>query len=216
VNGYEANARAAVRAALAELQSGPGPRPSGKLAYAGHSLGSLLALRLAATAAADGLPSPVALVLHEPAGVAVRFVKFPLAPADLATIDPRARLLVIQAETSVGDRNSFAQGAFEATVSIPHERKNLLVVRSDAHGKPPLVSDHLGVQAGNGRPLDAIDWWGYVRPTEAALAEALGDPAPDSAYCNEAGPRCDWVRDSGTWSDGTPVRRTQNAADVGL
>ena len=65
---------------------------------------------------------------------------------------------------------------------MPRERRNWLRVPSDDHGTPPLVSDHLGSLAGEiflggSSPLDAIDWWGYWRPTDAALAEGFGETA---------------------------------------
>jgi len=213
-SAYERNARGAVRDALAELSARGAPRASGRIAYAGHSLGALLALRLAATARASGLTEPDLILLHEPAGVA--FVDYPLSATDLAAIPSGTHLLIIQAETSVGHKNSFAHGAFENTPGIPRANKNLLLVRSDAHGEPRLVSDHLGVQAGRNRPLNAIDWWGYFRPSDAALREAFGGEGAPSIFCSEPGPRCDWARDSGVWSDGRPVQPARNAGDLGL
>ena len=62
--------------------------------------------------------------------------------------------------------------------------------------------------------LDAIDSWGYWRPTDAALAEAFGETADAFAFCSDTGPTCDPVRDMGSWSDGTPVARIANAADL--
>ncbi|MEZ4241215.1 MAG: hypothetical protein R3F59_34660 [Myxococcota bacterium] len=59
-------------------------------------------------------------------------------------------------------------------------------------------------KAGSGllhRPLDGIDWWGYWRPTEAVLADALrGEAPPDDALGR------------GAWSDGVPVTPLQPPA----
>jgi hypothetical protein len=218
---YEHNARNAVAAALAELEAGTDrTRFNGQLAWVAHSLGGALALRIAAQPeVAPRLPAPGGIVLHDPAGSSL--AGYDLTPEVLAGIPEDTRLLVIQAEASIGQENSDALTAFTNTSSIPADRKNVLLVHSDAHGAPALVSDHLGVQAGQDlfgvRSLDAIDWWGYARPTEGALLEVFGRPfAGYSAFCREAGPVCDAVRDAGRWSDGVPVKPIENAGDLEL
>jgi hypothetical protein len=221
LESYEADARAAIAAALVELETGPEHvRPNGQLAYAAHSLGAVLAVRLAANGALEPkLPPPAGLVLHDPAGS--ERASYDVSKGALASIPKSTRLLVIQAEASVDQPNSDAVSLFLQTESIPSEHKNLLRVYSDTHGTPTLLSDHLGVQAGQDvfgvRPLDAIDWWGYARPTEGALAEAFGAPFDGySAFCRAADATCDAVRDAGQWSDGVPVKRLKNAGDLEL
>src|SRR4029078_1231177 len=99
---------------------------------------------------------------------------------------------ITQRGRGLADATSATRDAFTNTTSIPRAQKNYLVVRSDDHGSPPFVSDHLGVLSGSdgitSGALDAVDYWGYFRPTEAALAESLGVGAfPGySAFCNDA------------------------------
>jgi hypothetical protein len=217
---YEENARNAIVDALDELAGGEHPTPDGHLAFAGHSLGAMLALRLAGTGT-PALPVPEVVVAQDLAGRRL----FPDALADgnvLATIPASVRLLILQAETSAPggpqEVESYAPEAWEGTPQIPRALRNFLRSHTDRHGTPILESEHNGCRAvANGRPLDAHDWYAYWRPTEAALREAAGAPfAGYSAFCSELGAACDATRDAGTWGDGVAVRTFENAADLGL
>ncbi|HWO23027.1 MAG TPA: alpha/beta fold hydrolase [Kofleriaceae bacterium] len=225
---YQPNARAAIAAALAELDSPEHVHSDGHFGLLGHSLGTMIALRLAAKPqATPELPVPEILVLHEPAGKTAPFIEgnpdWDVSEQTLIEIAPTTRLLLIQAETSATDPNSVAPDAWHNTPQLARAQKNFLRVISDEHGRPALVSDHTGVQAGQNvthfDPLDGIDWWGYWRPTDGALSEVFGRgelPAGYSAFCSSAGPRCDPVRHMGQWSDGVAVTPMQNAAELGL
>ena len=202
VGAYPDNARRAIADALQWLDGPEGPDP-GPLALVGHSLGGMLAVRLAARApsADPPLPVPGAVVLHDPAGA--RFVDWHGAASEL--VDPLA-LLILSVPTTLGSDNDAARPVWDRTGGLT--KRVLWVVPSDPHGDPPLVSDHLGVHAVQrtfrpDRPLDAIDWWGYWRPTEAALSEALLQQIPDhgSVFCVD----CPAVAQRGEWSDGTAV-----------
>jgi hypothetical protein len=194
----------------------------------GHSLGAMISLRLAAQPqTVPALPVPEILVLHEPAGKTTPFIAgnpaWDISTQALSGVAPTTRLLIIQAETSATDPNSVAPDAWLNTPQLARAQKNFLRVFSDHHGQPALVSDHTGVQAGQNvlqvDPLDAIDWWGYWRPTEGALREAFGmDALPPgySAFCSSAGPACDPVRQMGSWSDGVAVKPMKVAAELGL
>ena len=130
---------------------------------------------------------------------------------------------MIQAETTfaTADPNSYSEVIWNNT-SASAQPLNYLVVPSDDAGSTPLVSDHGGVTAGADladptrmQPLDAIDWYGYWRPTEGALAEAFGDPfAGYSAFCSDAGAACDPLRDMGTFESGAQVTQIRNAGDL--
>ncbi|HHO50651.1 MAG TPA: alpha/beta fold hydrolase [Deltaproteobacteria bacterium] len=200
VRRYPDHTRVAVASALQVLSSPDHPDP-GALALVGHSLGGLLALELAAAPQrAPALPEPAAVILHDPAGT--RFVDWHEAASEL--VDPLA-LLVLTVPATLASDNGATRPVWAETQAL--QRRALLAIRSDLHGSPPLISDHLGVQSGDAllgpdRPLDAIDWWGYWRPTEAALQETLLHqiPAMGSVFC-----ACDGVLDRGRWSDGTPV-----------
>ena len=222
---YQPNARAAIAAALAVLDNADHVHSDGHFGLLGHSLGAMIALRLAAQPQA--LPVPEILVLHEPAGKTAPFIEgnpdWDVSVRTLSEIAPTTSLLLIQAETSATDPNSVAPDAWHNTPQLARAQKNFLRVGSDEHGRPALVSDHTGVQAGQNvthfDPLDGIDWWGYWRPTEAALSEVFGRgelPAGYSAFCSSAGPSCAPVRHMGEWSDGVAVHPMQNAAELGL
>jgi pimeloyl-ACP methyl ester carboxylesterase len=225
---YQSNARAAIAAALDVLGTADHVRPDGHFGLLGHSLGSMIALRLAASPQREpALPVPEILVLHEPAGKTAPFIggnpDWDISTQILGQIAPTTSLLLIQAETSATDPNSVALDAWHNTPQLARAQKNFLRVVSDESGHPALVSDHTGVQAGQNvthfDPLDAIDWWGYWRPTEAALREVFGMgelPSGYSAFCSSAGPICDPVRHMDRWSDGMAVNPMKNASDLGL
>jgi len=216
---HETNARRAVLDALGVLRAGGHPTPDGRISFVGHSLGASLALRMAASGE-PALPSPDAVVLHDPQDRRL----FPdMLPAELlATVPATVHVLVIQSETSAPggpDANgSFASQVWLGTSHIPRARRGLLRLHSDRHGTPILLADHDGCRSGyGGLPLDAHDVWGYWRPTESALREAMGEPfSGHSAFCSDPAPACEAVRDQGRWSDGTPVTPLENAADLGL
>jgi acetyl esterase/lipase len=223
VAGYLQNTRKGIADALHELQTNAHVKPDDHFGLFGHSLGGMLTLLVAASVSTSPVvPTPSVLVLHEPAGAALSgFTGIDLAQSKLDGIDPKTRLLIIEAQTSLTDTNTASPDAWNNTKTIPRAQKNWLLVHTDGHGAPALMSDHLGVQAdvgkAGGAPLDAIDWWGYWRPTEAAFQEVFGSPGAGafSAFCSQAGAKCDPVRDMGLWSDGVPVTRGENAADQG-
>lgn len=218
VAGYQDAARRAIGSALAELARPGHVRPDAGFGFVGHSIGGLVALSLAANP--GDLPRPSVVVAHDPAGLDyAAFTGIDASMATLAGLDPATRLLVIEAATTA-DTSNGAADAIWRNAPTPRAERNWLRVPSDDRGTPPLVSDHSGSLAGDvflgsRSPLDAIDWWGYWRPTDAALAEGFGETAAGFAFCSAAGPTCDPVRDMGSWSDGTPVARIANAADLG-
>ncbi len=228
LQNYQTNARAAIAAALSELATADHVHPDGRFGLLAHSLGAMIALRLAAQPqATPALPVPEIVVLHEPAGKTAPFIAgnpaWDISTQALSGIASTTRLLIIQAETSATDPNSVAPDAWHNTPQLARAQKNFLRVFSDHHGLPALVSNHTGVQAGQDvlqfNPLDAIDWWGYWRPTEGALREAFGMnalPPGYSAFCSSAGSICDPVRYMGRWSDGVPVNPMKVAAELGL
>jgi hypothetical protein len=75
------------------------------------------------------------------------------------------------------------------------------VVPTDTHGCPVFLSDHYGMLSGLDWKVDAVDWWGYRRFTEAALA--LATAGTSSEYFTGTSPL---RTDLGQWSDGVPVR----------
>ena len=201
-------ARRAIGSALDELARPGHVRPDGRFGIIGLSVGGLVALTLAANPGDcrdrrswSRMTPPAWTTRRSPASTRTR--------PDPRGIDPASRLLVIESATTAGTPN--ARGRHDLAQHLDAARaRNWLRVPSDGHGTPPLVSDHLGSLAGEiflsaGSPLDAIDWWGYWRRTDAALAQGFGETADGFAFCSDTGPLCDPVRDMGSWSDGTPV-----------
>jgi Tol biopolymer transport system component/acetyl esterase/lipase len=205
------NALKAVGDAVAELKRGAHVRPDlEKFALVGHSNGGYVAANLAALAAAKGLPKPRALMCVQPG-------KNGFSPLeDLSRIPKGTLLLVVGADRDalVGDRDALP--IYEGASAVPEADKNYLQLRSDDHGEPELLADHLapcaadsdydsGVGRLRGRILsrmtvDALDWHGYWK-----LFDGLCDAAfhgKNRAYALGNTPE---QRSMDTWSDGTPV-----------
>ena len=75
-------------------------------------------------------------------------------------------------------------GGFPVPATIwnatPHlENRTVLWVKSDGYGNPDVNSEHNSVQTSRAnfwdpqQGIDTVDWWGYWRPSEAALNFAL-------------------------------------------
>lgn len=219
---YPAHARAAIAAAMKTVGTKGHVKPDRGLAYVGFSLGGIVALRLAAAESPPAGRRPDVVVLHDPAGEASPDPGTPtLAGLSPAFLPATTKLLVLQAEESAGDANSAAPAAWALTRKLT--TRNWLLIPSDSHGFPPMRSDHVASGSGRGplrllSPLDAVDWWGYRRPTDGALSEAfgrgdLGRYQPFFAACGGiTGP--DSVRHMGKWSDGQAVQPMKNAADL--
>jgi acetyl esterase/lipase len=227
---YEGNARTAINAVLTELNGPNGhvqpeldpatSRP--RIGFAGHSLGGVLALRLAATAStAPAVPQPQAIVLHD-ASTDIWDDPDPTTTSLLNLIPASTYLMVIRAE-QYDAVNNYSLPAWSGTTQIPRARKNLLSPRGDSFGNPDLVSNHFSPGAdpeNGGDPLDAMDFWGYWRPSEGAFNAAFARTAQNEGYvpfCSTSGSTCNVVRNMGTWLNSTtPVNPALNAADLGL
>lgn len=84
---------------------------------------------------------------------------------------------------------------------------------------PPLCEAPQGGGYDYGCYLTSIDYWGYWRPTLAAVSEAFtGNPvATDySPYCSSADTTgtCAKTRDMGIWLDGVAATPMKNAAEI--
>jgi len=148
------HAVAALKRALAELEK-PGrarPRPEG-MVLAGHSLGGCMAMNLAAVAAREGLPKPLAILSVEGADAkgSESAKRLHLQPKslieDLAMIPSGTMLL-----TLIGDedrRVTLERGRVfhDRATGVASADNVLAMVRSDRHGEPPMVADHFFPQA---------------------------------------------------------------------
>lgn len=208
------NALAAVRDAFDVLEASPRHiRPDrARFALIGHSAGGNLAAQMAAVAAENSLPQPRAVVAVFPGEVQ------PIREPSLAQIPATTLLVVAAAEDDrvVGDVR--ARQIFSAASAIPRERKKYVLYRSDFHGFPCLIADHLaptaalrGFDTGDGflrgfqmnrAELNAYDYAGFWRLADITIEAAFRGHTLDAAT-----DRGELFRHLGYWSDGRPVAR---------
>ena len=215
-SSYEPNAKTAYNNALDRLQDGSHVAPDlTRTMFAAHSLGAHIALRMANSAASESYPVPLGIALHEAAGYSYFDDNSSLSLSDLSSISANTHMILMMREAWQDDVNN--QGtvtrAWNNATQVPLQQKNLIAIQTDTYGNPDLVSDHNAVQSGNcgwfcTRPLDAIDWWGYWRPTEALINHVFF--GTDSQFVLGDGSS---VRDMGQWSDGTPVKPKLTTSD---
>jgi acetyl esterase/lipase len=221
---FTPNTIGAVKAALAKLASGVHVKPDlTRVAIVGHSMGASIAANLAALAKEEKLPAPKALMSIEPAYYPKELPVFHMPRADLSKIPASTLLLLVVGENDARAGTLTAERIFREATAIPAANKNFVTLRSDRHGKPPLVAGHFAPAAFKQivtatRPggddlwlppatvrADALDFFGtwklFDGLTDAAFfgrnrEYALGD-TPEQRYM-------------GAWSDGTPVKELVN------
>jgi dienelactone hydrolase len=187
------NALAAIRDALAVLETSPKHvKPElDRLALVGHSAGGNLSAQIAAVAAEHGLPQPRAVVALMPGEVT------PSPGISLARIPATTLLVVAVAEDDVVVGDLRARDIFIQAASIPPARKKFILYRTDLHGTPRLIADHLaptgyersfdsgdGVLRGfqtNQAAINALDRFGFWRATDITLEAAFRGLTLDEA-----------------------------------
>jgi acetyl esterase/lipase len=215
------NALAAIRDAFHVLETGKGRvRPDReRFALVGHSAGANLSAQLAAVASQAGLPTPKAVFSALPGEV------LPSLKPDLASISPTALLVVVAAEEDVIVGDSRARKIFRTATSVPHDRKEFVLLRSDRTGLPMLVADHFAptgslakLDSGEGPlrlaqlsravvdPIDTAQLWRLADATlEAGFQDRTLDESPRFLTA---------LKDPGRWSDGRPVRGPLHGDDL--
>jgi len=202
------NAVKSVKLALEELKKPDHVAPDlARFAIVGHSAGGAITADMAALAAEEGLPEPKALMIVLP-GRGVQRAPTPFfPPAGYEKIPKDVLLLVV-----VGDEDRLVGSAagkeiFKGTPQIPLDRKDFITVRSDRHGVPPFVADHVSPCAPvrplpilTGHRVDAVDYYAYWR-----LFDALTDYAFHGRNKEHALGNTPEQRFMGRWSDGEPV-----------
>jgi acetyl esterase/lipase len=202
----------AVRAALIELKGGSHAQADPtRLVVFGHSLGTLLAADYAATAAAQGLPVPAALLLGMPGCMpGCSLAAIPEIPA-------ATRVLVLTGDQDDLDDQDMAKAIWAGLGQVPADHKDYVRLVSDDHGAPALVADHFvptstSVQffalARGG--LNAFDWYGTWKFLDALMSCSFAEK--DCRYATGNTPE---QRSMGTWSDGVPVAEAEVVADPG-
>jgi len=211
------NAVAGVRGALASLPETRGLLHADlrRVAVVGHSAGGVLAAELAAVAKAEGLPELRAVMAVEPGDGSQggkRRASVPLV--DLAPMPATTRLLVM---VGADDHRAFEElglHIYDGARAVPAAQKNVLEMRSDRHGQPPLIANH-SVPAGtfDGHPqrralLADFEHAGVVDALDFALwkhFDALADCAFFGRDCNIALGGGAAQTAVGNWSDGVEV-----------
>ena len=209
---FLSNTLFAVRDALDVLAASPRHvHPDfSRFALIGHSAGGNLSAQLAAVAAENGLPLPRAVVAMMPGEVQ------PLREPSLARIPAETLLVVAAAEDDrvVGDLR--AREIFAEATAIPASRKMFVLYRTDLHGHPALIADHLSPTAAdaeldsgdgflrgyqmNRAERNALDHAGYWRMADTTIEAGFLGRTLDEATSQGA-----LFRHLGYWSDGRPV-----------
>jgi hypothetical protein len=217
------NAIEGIGAGLLHLQENGPVRPvTERCAFAGHSLGGVIAAMCAALGVGVALPEPRVLMLVQPGwgrtcSVSLEELhRIPSNTLALVTVGEEDRHLPVEQPLAV----------YTALSSIPIENRNFLMMRSDRHGSPPLIADHsapLSEQVDVGPRLtpesaarrerglsslglrrtraDALAFYGHWKLLDAAMAAAFEGRHREVALGNTPAQRF-----MGYWSDGVPVR----------
>jgi acetyl esterase/lipase len=202
---YSDNVVVAVADAIASSAgAGRTPIDTTRTAVTGHSVGGVLTAVYAATAAAAGLPAPLAMMPVQPGGCSgcgagPDFAGTPLG--DLSTIPATIRALVIVGEEDGVVAETGARAIWAGIGHVPAAQKDYVLVRSDDHGRPDLVADHL--QPLTNGPLaetDALDWAALWKPFDLLLGCVF-----DGETCALANGGSLQQRDLGDWEDGVQV-----------
>ena len=192
-----ANAIYAVKRALMILQDGTHVQPElDKFAIVGHSLGGGVTAEMAALAAEEGLPVPLAVMPVQP------FIRMDTMIQDFHAIPATTLLVVIAGENDTVVGNDSAKVIFTTSTQIPLERKDFVIQRTDRYGEPPLVADHLApVCIPRSDLVDAMDYYSTWK-----LFDGLTDYAFYGIHQEYCLGNTSEQRFMGMWSDGTPVK----------
>lgn len=190
-SGWTDNAIAAIKDGISRPFPGTPPDLALGMILVSHSAGGLVSANVANRFAANGLPTPRALVLAMP------WFDSALDSA-LSGVPAATRLLCVVGDT---DRNAGRRGCDAIWDRAPQVRSRSYVwMFGDDHGEPKLVADHFVATDTQG-PVNVLDWRGLWR-----LSDAMSSCVLRGQNCNlvdGGGPRRIGL---GSWSDGVPVR----------
>lgn len=190
---------------LAGLQSGleaAGIAPEA-IHVVGHSLGGVMGVAYLAEGREVGLPPAASLTVVAPGGCSncgmTSGFGVPLPPGLAPPADLLVNIVTGSDDAIVGDGDALA--IRDLLANVPANQLRLVEVRSDRHGSPDLVADHLFAQSdGFGSEVNALDWYGLWRPLDGLIA-----CAETRALCEVALGTGETALDMGAWGDGTPV-----------
>jgi alpha/beta hydrolase fold len=169
-----------------------------QLVLVGHSVGGNMAAQLAADAGPARLPRPRAVFVLQPRP------EDPASTRVVAGIPSSSLVLVLASDRDDRVGLKGPKALWAALRHHPAASKDYVLVRSDEHGIPALVADHLLSLSGSANPPDALDFYGPWK-----LLDALQECVVARRDCHEALGGTAEQRFMGRWSDGVPVTPLQ-------
>ena len=188
-----------VRNGLAALEIAGIPIDVERVAVVGHSLGGVLAIDYAASAAVYGLPIP-SVVMSVAPGCSTADVA--CLNADLSMIPATTRVLVVtESDDFDPTMPRTIEKIWSEMVGVAPENRDIVQIVTDSHGLPALLATHWQAIADhNLNPPDALDWYGTWKWLDALMGCAF-----DGEWCSSALGNTPEQRYMGTWSDGVAV-----------
>lgn len=207
-DNFTTNAINAVKNAINELKKNNHVQPElDKIAVVGHSAGGLISINMAANASDENIPIPKAVFCVEPGKH--RSKEDPLGPPleNLSKIPQNTLLITLSGDQDNITGNEDAIKIFSETTSIPPENKDYIILRSDNHGYPDLIADHLAplaiIKTDNFSILvDGLDYYGTWKLFDGLCDAAFYNTNEDYALGNTSKQRY-----MGIWSDGKQVNQ---------
>jgi acetyl esterase/lipase len=149
VKDFTPNAIAAVKDAIMTLHSEAGHvQPLlDKFALVGHSMGGPISANMAAMWKEQDLPMPRALMCVEPGKTWAKVAWATIDLADLSQIPADTLLLTVVGDQDHLVRDIDAKRIFRESTQVPIANKNYVTLRSDNHGEPALVANHMAPTA---------------------------------------------------------------------
>lgn len=162
------HAAAGVRIAMEKLGA---KADTGKIAYAGHAAGGLLAANLAAGAGGAGVPRGKLVFAMMP-GMSKGSARYATPLADMSKMPDDIMLITLAGESDNVARDGDARRLIRETVNVPPPRKMLFKMPTDTHGTPSLLATHVA-------PMGAHDAYDMesIPVTAVATASAAAPPA---------------------------------------
>lgn len=197
----------AVRAARAALLLRGQPTSSDRWNWCGIGTGAAVTEELAANSSEHGVRPPSTLLVVSPRRAGDRLPSERSLPAEGA-VPGDALVVFIALEDDESADPFLAERLWSAARRVPGARKVHITLRSDRYGTPQLVADAVTPLAAPPGTLDALDWRGLWRITDALLACSTIGRWCDSLYGPDPG-----IAAMGTWSDGHPARTALGAPE---
>ena len=194
-----------VRSALATLEQEGVPIDLDRVAAVGHSVGGVLVVDYAASAAAEGLPTPAVVMAAAPGCGGCQVANLDVVPATTRL------LLVLAADDSDPTGEGIVAQIWSGVSAVPLEQRDIVTVVSDTHGAPWLLATHEQAEAASPDEAayasiapNALDWYGTWKWLDALMGCAFA-----GEWCEYALNNTPEQRFMGTWSDGTLVQEAK-------